>query len=94
MCAQSVRIWDFRSGKCLRTLPAHSDPVTAVDFNRDGSNLVSGSYDGLCRIWNTANGQCLYTVFNEQNPPVYAGACEDGGYGGAVHACRCVSLCL
>ena len=34
-------------GQCLRTLSAHSDPVSAVDFNRDGSLIVSGSYDGL-----------------------------------------------
>jgi hypothetical protein len=25
------------AGKCLKTLPAHSDPVSAVHFNRDGS---------------------------------------------------------
>ena len=31
---ESVRIWDVRTGKCLKTLPAHSDPVSAVHFNR------------------------------------------------------------
>ena len=31
----------------MRTLPAHSDPVSAVHFNRDGSLIVSSSYDGL-----------------------------------------------
>lgn len=30
----------------LQTLPAHSDPVTAVDFSRDGTLIVSSSYDG------------------------------------------------
>jgi len=44
---ESVRIWDVKTGKCLKTLPAHSDPVTAVHFNRDGSLIVSSSYDGL-----------------------------------------------
>jgi WD domain, G-beta repeat. len=44
---ESVRIWDVRTGKCLKTLPAHSDPVSAVHFNRDGSLIVSSSYDGL-----------------------------------------------
>ena len=43
---ESVRIWDVRTGKCLKTLPAHSDPVSAVHFNRDGSLIVSSSYDG------------------------------------------------
>ena len=44
---ESVRVWDVKTGKCLRTLPAHSDPVSAVHFNRDGSLIVSSSYDGL-----------------------------------------------
>lgn len=47
---ESVRIWDVRTGKCLKTLPAHSDPVSAVHFNRDGSLIVSSSYDGLWYI--------------------------------------------
>ncbi|KAG0719025.1 WD repeat-containing protein 5 [Chionoecetes opilio] len=45
---ESVRIWDVKTGKCLKTLPAHSDPVSAVNFNRDGTLIVSSSYDGLC----------------------------------------------
>ena len=105
---ESVRIWDVRTGKCLKTLPAHSDPVSAVSFdrlfhgqqglgniigiilkiwrskskcishvdslqvhfNRDGSLIVSSSYDGLCRIWDTASGQCLKTLIDDDNPPV------------------------
>jgi len=54
----------------VRTLPAHDDPVTAVHFNRDGSLIVSSSYDGLCRIWDTATGHCLKTLIDEDNPPV------------------------
>ena len=44
---ESVRMWDVRSNRCLQTLPAHSDPVTATHFNRDGTLIVSSSYDGL-----------------------------------------------
>lgn len=40
----------------VQTLPAHSDPVTAVHFNRDGSLIVSASYDGLIRIWDSSDG--------------------------------------
>ena len=43
-------------------LPAHGDPVTAVDFNRDGTLIVSCSYDGLARIWDTATGTCKKTL--------------------------------
>jgi COMPASS component SWD3 len=31
---------------------------------------VSGSYDGLCRIWDAASGQCLKTLVGVDNPPV------------------------
>ena len=41
-----------------------------MDFNRDGTCIVSGSYDGLVRIWDTATGECLKTVYAEGNPPV------------------------
>jgi len=41
-----------------------------VHFNRDGSLIVSSSYDGLCRIWDTASGQCLKTLIDDDNPPV------------------------
>jgi COMPASS component SWD3 len=30
----------------MRVLPAHSDPVSSVQFNRDGTMIVSGSWDG------------------------------------------------
>lgn len=43
-------------------LPAHGDPVTAVDFNRDGTLIVSSSFDGLARIWDTATGSCRATL--------------------------------
>lgn len=60
----------MKMGKCLRVLPAHSDPVTAVDFNRDGSLIVSSSYDGLCRVWDAATGHCVKTLIDDENPPV------------------------
>merc|ERR1712129_255551 len=32
--------------------------------------MGSSSYDGLCRIWDTASGQCLKTLIDDDNPPV------------------------
>lgn len=68
---ETVRIWDVKTGRCIKTLPAHSDPVSACCFNRDGTLIASSSYDGLCRVWDTATGQCLKTLIcDENNPPV------------------------
>ena len=44
---ETIRLWDVRTGKCIRILPAHSEAVTAVHFNKEGSLLVSSSYDSL-----------------------------------------------
>jgi COMPASS component SWD3 len=60
---ETVRIWDIARGKTmepsmkpraysfqgkpLKILPAHSDPVTAVSFNHDGTLVVSCAMDGL-----------------------------------------------
>lgn len=67
---ETVRVWDVKTGKCLKVLPAHSDPVTAVNFNRDGTLIVSSSYDGLCRIWDASTGHCMKTLIDDENPPV------------------------
>ena len=60
----------MRSGRCLREVPAHSDPVTSVDFNHDGTLIATSSLDGLLRIWDTQSGHCLKTLFDKDSPPI------------------------
>ena len=54
----------------IRTLPAHSDPVTSLDFTGDGQRLVTCSFDGLVRIWQVDNGECVKTITQQSPPPV------------------------
>lgn len=67
---EAVFLWDVRSGRLMRSLPAHSDPVGGVDFVHDGTLIVSCASDGLIRIWDTATGQCLRTLVHEDNAGV------------------------
>ncbi|CAH1448328.1 unnamed protein product [Lactuca virosa] len=60
-----VRVWDVKSNKFLKVLPAHSDPVTDVNFNRDWTLIMSSSYDGLCRIWMHLQGTLDSTLASE-----------------------------
>lgn len=33
--------------------------MTCLSFSYDGTLLVSGSFDGLVRVWDARNGHCL-----------------------------------
>jgi WD40 repeat protein len=47
----SVRIWDTKTGKSLRTLQGHKKSVLAIAFAPDGQRLASVSDDNTVRIW-------------------------------------------
>lgn len=44
---EAVFLWDVRAGRLMRSLPAHSDPVSGIDVCPDGTLVVSCSTDGL-----------------------------------------------
>lgn len=47
----------------LKTLSAHSNCIVSLDVPfYDSSILATGSYDGLIRIFDTSNGNCLKTL--------------------------------
>lgn len=43
-------------------LSGHTDTVTCVGFNHDGTMALTGSYDGTIRLWKTDNGEHLKTL--------------------------------
>jgi angio-associated migratory cell protein len=45
-----------------RELGGHTDTVTAVSFNFDGTLLLTGGYDGKVNIWTVATGELLFAL--------------------------------
>src|SRR5262249_31701255 len=44
------------------SLKGHTDVVTNVAFNSDGTKLVSASFDGTMRVWNASTGREALTL--------------------------------
>lgn len=40
-----VKKWDINTGRCLRTVSDHTDPVYSMAYSSDGQFLASGSFD-------------------------------------------------
>ncbi|KAK2466746.1 hypothetical protein APHAL10511_001004 [Amanita phalloides] len=46
-----IKIWNAKTGVCLRTLEEHSEPVTALAWLPDGSGFISGGLDRKINQW-------------------------------------------
>lgn len=55
---KTIRVWDWRKGKCERVLKGHSDSVRCLALLGD-NRVASASWDGTVRIWNWRTGKQL-----------------------------------
>jgi len=47
---ESAILWDVRTGNILRVLPAHSEAVWTVAWDREAGMILTGSADGSMRV--------------------------------------------
>ncbi|KAG2179322.1 hypothetical protein INT44_006167 [Umbelopsis vinacea] len=48
---RTVRLWDTRSGECLKKWMGHQDAVLDFAISNNGDTVVTGSDDGTCLIF-------------------------------------------
>jgi len=58
---KTLKLWDLKTGNCLRTFAGHDGNVKSVTFSPDGRYALSGSSDQTMRLWNLATGVCMRT---------------------------------
>lgn len=63
----TVSLRDTHGGKELLHLRGHEDAVTAASYSSSGAQLITGSWDGTIRLWDTKTG--------EQIGPEHAAQC-------------------
>jgi RNA polymerase sigma factor (sigma-70 family) len=52
-----VWLWSPSTGKVLRTLQGQEGSVSALNYSLDGKSLITGSYDGTLRFWDSRTGK-------------------------------------
>ncbi len=58
----TVKLWNFDTGECLRSLQGHTNRVSSVAFSLDGGTLATGGWDKIVKLWDVQTGQCLRTL--------------------------------
>jgi F-box and WD-40 domain protein 1/11 len=51
---RQIKMWDIRSGSCIRTIFGHSKGIACVQY--DGRRIISGSSDESVRIFDSTTG--------------------------------------
>ncbi len=88
---QKIILWDFTTGKPLRTLDGHNGAIFDLAFSPDGSVLASASGDETVKLWSVATGQRLDTLGQPLAEQYAVAFSPDGRYivaGGADNRVR------
>ena len=43
-------------------LSRHTAEIVSLNFNTDGSRIITGSFDHSTKVWDTSSGLCLHTL--------------------------------
>ena len=58
----TIKIWNIKTGKVVKSIEGHKGPVNSVKFSDDGQYLYSAGYDGTIRYWRISDGQEVRTL--------------------------------
>ena len=65
---KTIKIWDYNSLSCKRTLDCHTGDVNCL-IKLSEKLIASGSTDKTIKIWNINNGNCIKT-YNPNFGPI------------------------
>ena len=57
----TLKLWDPKTGRCIRTFSGHSDVVNSCAWSPDGHQILSASEDETLKLWDPSTGDCIRT---------------------------------
>jgi len=57
----TIKEWDRKTGRCLRTFVGHTHNVNSAVYSADGKLVISASFGGTVKEWDRKTGKCLRT---------------------------------
>jgi WD40 repeat protein len=76
----TIRVWDYKSGDCLRILEGHTGTVRTIHVNSREFYAISVSHDHTIRQWNLATGECLRIIRGHRGAVLSLAVTADGRY--------------
>lgn len=58
----SIKLWQLATGKMIKDIRVHTEPLASLAFSFDGTRIASGSKDKTIRITEVASGRRLLTL--------------------------------
>uniref|UniRef100_G3PS33 Pre-mRNA processing factor 4 (PRP4)-like domain-containing protein n=1 Tax=Gasterosteus aculeatus aculeatus TaxID=481459 RepID=G3PS33_GASAC len=75
----TCKVWELRNRKCLYTVPAHQNLVSAVRFQpTDGHFLLTGAYDNTAKVWSHPGWTPLKTLAGHEGKVMSVDVSPDG----------------
>jgi WD40 repeat protein len=75
-----VKVWDFETGKMIRSLAGHSDWVYDLCLSPDEKLLYSASFDKTIKVWDVNSGKNIRTLLGHSDGLVCLALSQDGRY--------------
>src|SRR5262249_51063618 len=61
-------LYDAATGKELKKFEGHTDSISSVAYSPNGSQVLTGSFDGTVRLWDVKTGATVQTFSGTEKP--------------------------
>ncbi|MGP1521589.1 MAG: caspase family protein, partial [Treponema sp.] len=76
----TVKLWEVKTGECIRTLSGHTSLVSSICYSPDGKYVASGSWDNTVKLWEVTTGVCVKTLSGHTSGVFSVCYSHDGKY--------------